>query len=235
MSKFKKSWKISTAVIILLILVPFLYIQINKIVYEKRVTDYLMEEKGYRAEDIQSVTAKWGLKLPPFYAEVVFEDEPNVVYIYFARDDVKQFDYRIWDEGEKEVPESNLKHLESARHNNAILPVNTLHKIDVSLLQDRDALIARVKFMDDYIGIEVTQQELLSMAENNTYQDYKYVLLTFVEERLGLAVDTFETIEQSDNQRWVMVTTKEKNLLKISMTRWPEHNNIWTVEAVGTF
>ncbi len=160
MCKFKKSWKISVAVIMLLVLVPFLYIQINQ---------------------------------------------------------------------------SNLKHLESARHNNAILPVNAIHKIDVPLLQDRDALIANVKSMDDYIGIEITQQELVSLAENNAYQDYKYVLLTFVEDRLGLAVDTFETIEQSDNQRWVLVTTKTQNVLKISMTRWPEHNNIWTIEAVATF
>ncbi|MBO8173318.1 MAG: DUF3139 domain-containing protein [Bacillaceae bacterium] len=235
MRKFNKGWKISAAILILLVLVPFLYIQINKIVYEKRVTDYLIEEKGYRGEDIQSVTGKWGFKLPPFYTEVVFRDEPDVAYIYFAHNDVKQFDYHIPDEEKQGISESALKHLESVSRTSAILPVKALSKIDASLLQDRDALIARGKTMDDYIGIEVTQEELVSLAENKAYQDYKQVLLTFVEERLGLAVDTFQTIQQSENQRWLLVTTRTQNVLKISMTRWPEHNHIWTVEAVGAF
>ncbi|MFC5651134.1 DUF3139 domain-containing protein [Paenibacillus solisilvae] len=75
------------------------------------VTNYLIEEKGYTAEEIQSVKGVWGIKLPAFYAVVVFKDEPFVEYIYFAHNAVHQFEYRLSDEGkQKGINEADLKH-----------------------------------------------------------------------------------------------------------------------------
>lgn len=76
-------------------------IQVNKIIYAKRVTHYLLEEQGYEKDDIKSVKGVWGFKLPPFCAVVIFTDEPFVEYIYFAHNDVIQFGYRITDEGKE--------------------------------------------------------------------------------------------------------------------------------------
>ncbi|MBU8878695.1 DUF3139 domain-containing protein [Bacillus sp. FJAT-29790] len=112
MRKLKKNINIFVLLTILaLVITPFLYVQINKMIYEKRVTNYLIEEAGYKAEEINSVEGIWGMKLPPFYATVVFKDEPFVEYIYFAHNDVQQFEYRINDEGkQKGVIETELKH-----------------------------------------------------------------------------------------------------------------------------
>ncbi|MNI53145.1 hypothetical protein D3C73_1079630 [compost metagenome] len=102
MSKTKKNiiiivWVISLGVIV----TPFIYVQINKIIYAQRVTNYLIEKKGYRAEEIKLVKGVWGIKLPPFYSVVVFKDEPSVEYVYFAHNDVEQFGYNISDEGKQ--------------------------------------------------------------------------------------------------------------------------------------
>ncbi|MFC3886245.1 hypothetical protein ACFOU2_23250 [Bacillus songklensis] len=60
----------------------------------------------------KSILGIWGVKLPSFYAVVVvFKDEPYVEYIYFAHNDILQFDHRITDEGRKQgITESDLKH-----------------------------------------------------------------------------------------------------------------------------
>lgn len=110
--RFKKTLKISTWTILIgLIITPFIYVQINKMLYENRVVNYLIEVKGYKEEEIKSVEGLWGMKLPSFYANVVFVDEPLVEYIYFAHDDVHQFDYRILDKGKKKkITEADLKH-----------------------------------------------------------------------------------------------------------------------------
>jgi predicted glycosyl hydrolase (DUF1957 family) len=98
-------------IIIGLSITPFLYVQINKKIYENRVANYLEEEKGYKAEELKSVKGVWGIKLPAFYAIVVFKNEPLVEYIYFAHNHVLQFEYRITDEGKKSgITETDLKH-----------------------------------------------------------------------------------------------------------------------------
>jgi Protein of unknown function (DUF3139) len=97
-----------------LILTPLFYIQINKKLYEIKVKHYLMVEKGYQEEEIKSVTGVWGVKLPPFYAVVVFEAEPFVECIYFAHNDVQQFKYRISAEGKQlGITEADVKHIDS--------------------------------------------------------------------------------------------------------------------------
>jgi hypothetical protein len=72
---------------------------------------FLLEDREYKQEEIKSVEAVWGVKLPPFYVVVVFEDEPEVEYIYFAHNKVLQFEYRMTEEGkQKGITEENLKH-----------------------------------------------------------------------------------------------------------------------------
>ncbi|WP_245237519.1 DUF3139 domain-containing protein [Paenibacillus ihuae] len=61
-----------------LIILPIVYVQVNKIVYSHRVSAYLLEDKGYKKEDISYVTGVWGIKAPPFFAVVEFSDEPGV-------------------------------------------------------------------------------------------------------------------------------------------------------------
>ena len=46
--------------------VPFVYVQVNKMIYAKKVNAYLLEEEHYTQDEIQSVQGIWGVKLPPF-------------------------------------------------------------------------------------------------------------------------------------------------------------------------
>ncbi|KOO49121.1 DUF3139 domain-containing protein [Viridibacillus arvi] len=88
----------------------YLKIEITKTEYEKRVTSYLLDEKGYEKKDIKSVDGIYGVKLPPFYVIVVFEDEPYVKYIYFAHDGVNQIEYILTEEAIKSnINKSDLK------------------------------------------------------------------------------------------------------------------------------
>lgn len=97
-------------IIIALVLTPIVAIQANKYIYKKRVSTYLIEEKGFAKKDIELIEGKWG-KLPTFYVIVVFKNEPNVEYTYFAHsNDVFQFSYEISNEGLAEgIMEENLK------------------------------------------------------------------------------------------------------------------------------
>ncbi|GAA0489649.1 hypothetical protein GCM10008986_14390 [Salinibacillus aidingensis] len=98
--------KIALTVSILLLLI------LNKKVYENRVTDYLVEEQGYKKEEITSVEGVWGFKMPKFYTTVTFENEPYVEYTYYAHDGVRQFDYEIIDGKQKEMSVEDLKNHE---------------------------------------------------------------------------------------------------------------------------
>lgn len=106
---------IITVLMIILVAVPVVYVQGIKIKYANRVTEYLLEEQKYNKEEIESVKGVWGIKLPAFYAVVIFKDEPEVEYIYFAHHEVMQFDYRLTEEGKLiGIVESDLKHFEKA-------------------------------------------------------------------------------------------------------------------------
>lgn len=98
-------------IITILVITPIVYVQVNKIIYANRVTNYLLEEQKYSREEIESVEGVWGIKLPAFFAVVTFKDEPYVEYIYFAHNEVLQFGYRLTEEGKEEgITESDLKY-----------------------------------------------------------------------------------------------------------------------------
>ncbi|MGG4341233.1 DUF3139 domain-containing protein [Paenibacillus lautus] len=106
--------KIRIALLVLFVLVllsPFVYVQANKMIYAKKVNAYLLEEERYSKDEIQSVKGVWGVKLPAFYVVVVFNDEPDVEYIYFAHDTIMQFEYRLTPEGKaRGITRSKLRH-----------------------------------------------------------------------------------------------------------------------------
>lgn len=110
----KMAASIIGVVVLLILLTPIVYVQVNKIIYAHRVSAYLMDNKGYKKEDIASVTGVWGIKAPPFFAVVEFSDEPGVEYTYFAHNDVLQFSHSITSDGwEQGFRESKLKHVEA--------------------------------------------------------------------------------------------------------------------------
>ncbi|WP_098746698.1 DUF3139 domain-containing protein [Paenibacillus sp. EZ-K15] len=106
--------KIRIALLVLLVpllLSPFVYVQANKMIYAKKVNAYLLEEEHHSKDEIKSVKGVWGVKLPPFYVVVVFKDEPDVEYIYFAHNSIMQFEYRLSPEGRaRGITRSDLKH-----------------------------------------------------------------------------------------------------------------------------
>ncbi|MFJ7666530.1 DUF3139 domain-containing protein [Lysinibacillus sp. NPDC097195] len=97
--------------LLLIVLVPYFTVQLKKIMYEHKIRRYLIEEIHYVEEDIQSVDCEWYLGgLPNYSVNVIFNDEPNVVYIYFVhnKDRLGQFEHFTLD-GTVLQPEQ-LKH-----------------------------------------------------------------------------------------------------------------------------
>ena len=59
MVKIRKK-KILLSLLVIIIILPILNVQINKISYANRVADYLIEEKGYKEEEIKSIDGGMG-------------------------------------------------------------------------------------------------------------------------------------------------------------------------------
>ncbi|QHS21484.1 DUF3139 domain-containing protein [Virgibacillus sp. MSP4-1] len=112
MTRLHKIVLIVSTLLILILISPLIYVEVNKKIYENRVTDYLVEEQGYEKEDIASVKGVWGVKMPNFYTTVIFENEPYVEYTYFAHNGVGQFDYEVIDGEHKEINVEDLKNYE---------------------------------------------------------------------------------------------------------------------------
>ncbi|MEK5447211.1 DUF3139 domain-containing protein [Paenibacillus sp. FSL R7-0331] len=103
-----------STLVVLILLTPVAYVQVNKILYAKRVSAYLTDTMGYSRKEIASVQGIWSIKAPPFLVRVEFKDEPGVEYTYFAHDGVLQFSYRITPEGrENGFREARLKHVDA--------------------------------------------------------------------------------------------------------------------------
>ncbi len=74
---------------------PFIAVQYQKQVFAERVHTYLIEQKHYKPEQIVSIQGIWGIMLPSFYVKVIFKDEPNRVYTYFAHAEIMQQSHRL--------------------------------------------------------------------------------------------------------------------------------------------
>jgi hypothetical protein len=82
--------------------------------FEHKVKNYLIDEKGYSEDEIQSIIEKGEIgSIPPRYVVVVFKNEPYVEYTYFAHHQVIQFSYQISDEKYKDtIREEDLKNFD---------------------------------------------------------------------------------------------------------------------------
>ena len=92
--------KLLTVAVVIAMLAPSCTIQIKKQLYEKRVENYLIENMSYQKEAIESIESKWHFAgLPSYWVNVIFSDEPNVVYLYFAHNKghVSQVEYHTID------------------------------------------------------------------------------------------------------------------------------------------
>jgi hypothetical protein len=69
-----KQKKVLIAHLIVIVVLPILYVQINKIIYANRVSDYLIEEKSkdYKIDDFKSIEGVWGKVLPRIYVKLFF-------------------------------------------------------------------------------------------------------------------------------------------------------------------
>ncbi len=74
---------------------PFVAVQYQKHVFAERVHTYLIQQKHYTADELSSVKGIWGMMLPAFYVEVIFKDEPERVYTYFAHGEVTLMSHRL--------------------------------------------------------------------------------------------------------------------------------------------
>jgi len=103
--------KILPVALLLIVLVPYVTLQLKKHLYEHKIREYLIEEIHYTEDEIQSIDCEWYLGgLPNYSVHVIFNDEPNVVYIYFVhrKDRLGQFEHYTIDG--TVLPIEQLKH-----------------------------------------------------------------------------------------------------------------------------
>lgn len=98
--------------VVILLLAPFCTVHLKKQMYERRIEHFLMEEMAYKPEEIQSIEASWHFAgLPAYAVTVIFSDEPQVNYLFFAHDknQLGQFEFYTEDGHTIQSPE-RLKH-----------------------------------------------------------------------------------------------------------------------------
>ncbi|GIP38210.1 hypothetical protein J31TS4_14900 [Paenibacillus sp. J31TS4] len=62
-----------------------MYDKVQRYTLKQEVTKYLIGEKGYQRDEILELTTKRS-KAPPYVMQVVFKDEPDIIYTYWKRD-----------------------------------------------------------------------------------------------------------------------------------------------------
>lgn len=78
-------------VLLLLIFSGFFYVEIKKMNLEKKVEEYLINDRGYKPQEIESIEGRFS-KLPVWSVSVVFKDEHNLIYHYKVESNkVEQF------------------------------------------------------------------------------------------------------------------------------------------------
>ncbi|MER2116004.1 MAG: DUF3139 domain-containing protein [Solibacillus isronensis] len=107
-----KKFFIILVILILIVFASITFIQFKKDQASDKVMQYLKEVKGYEGSEIINLESKWNFfGLPKYYVEVTFNNEPNIIYLYFAHDIKGQFEYYVID-GEK-IPTEELKNYDS--------------------------------------------------------------------------------------------------------------------------
>jgi hypothetical protein len=112
---FTVCFTIISVIMIWFVVSPFFSNKEKELTFlEQKVKNYLLDEKGYTEDEIQSIVEKGDIgSLPTRYVEVVFKNEIYVEYTYFAHHQVKQASYNIRDEEYKDsITEEDLKNLD---------------------------------------------------------------------------------------------------------------------------
>ncbi|AWE07826.1 hypothetical protein DCE79_10710 [Lysinibacillus sp. 2017] len=105
--------KLLIIAVVIVILAPFCTIEIKKQLYEKRVEDYLIENTFYQKDETESIKAKWHFAgLPSYWVNVIYSDEPNVVYTYFAHNKGKVGQFEYYSIDGTNLSTEQLKHFE---------------------------------------------------------------------------------------------------------------------------
>lgn len=96
---------------------------------------------------------------------------------------------------------------------------------------DHDAILDAFRRTDDKGGsFEITEKDKQEMMAEPRSRDYKWVLRTFVEKKLGKKLNTFQTTSQTVNPRILLATTTDGTAYEIEMKKWAAYDQIWTVE-----
>ncbi|CAM5782376.1 hypothetical protein BBOR36S_00934 [Brevibacillus borstelensis] len=96
---------------------------------------------------------------------------------------------------------------------------------------DHDAILDAFRRTDDKGGsFEITEKDKQEMMAEPRSRDYKWVLRTFVEKKLGKKLNTFQTTSRTVNPRILLATTTDGTAYEIEMKKWPAYDQIWTVE-----
>ena len=61
-----KKKKYLLGIIAVILVIPIIYVQSNKIIYANKASQYLIEEKGYKKEEIKTIEGVWGKSSRPF-------------------------------------------------------------------------------------------------------------------------------------------------------------------------
>ena len=94
-----KAFKTILLFILIISLAIPLFVQWKIHILEKKVMDYLIEEKGSHEEQIDSLKGSFG-KLPLVSVGVIFRDEPFIVYYYWEQNGrILQTGYSLTKEG----------------------------------------------------------------------------------------------------------------------------------------
>lgn len=100
-------------VLLMLLILPFGYVGLQKRIYENRIQQYLMEEMAYAEADIKSIDCQWHfVGLPKYWVRVIFTDEENVVYVYFAHDKDRLLQSEYYTVDGSTLTSEELKHYE---------------------------------------------------------------------------------------------------------------------------
>lgn len=92
----------------------------------------------------------------------------------------------------------------------------------IQLLKDRDALIERIKPLDNIVGVENAVANV----------SYKQALLSFINDELKKTTETFQTIYNEQKSRSMVVTTKDGTIYKVVLNR---SNQYWKVSGYTKF
>ncbi|KOS68885.1 hypothetical protein AEA09_10250 [Lysinibacillus contaminans] len=99
--------------LLILLIVPFAYVEQKKRIYENRTQQYLTKEMEYAEADIKSLECKWHFfGLPNYWVSVIFTDEENIEYVYFVHDREQPLQFEYYSLDGSTPTSDELKHYE---------------------------------------------------------------------------------------------------------------------------